>query len=157
MQSHIISQQFNRIFCGLCVPWQITRRILELSQLYAQPNVSAQYNAINNMFFFCELQHYADDDQTPCRIYIHTKKLHFHNCSILPPPPPQSPLLETESQILFVCIIYSNGMSLCLFSIHSLIITVRIISLVCFALLCGWLTLEASLLISTHSYLKEHI
>ena len=52
MQSHIISQQFNRIFCGLCVPWQITRRIFEFSQLYAQPNVSAQYNAINNMFFF---------------------------------------------------------------------------------------------------------
>lgn len=51
MQSHIISQQFNRIFCVLCILWQLTRRILEFSQPYAQPNVSAQYNATNNMFF----------------------------------------------------------------------------------------------------------
>jgi hypothetical protein len=136
MQSHIISQQFNRIFCVLCVPWQLTRRILELSQLYAQPNVSAQYNAINNMFFFLRTA-------TLCRrrlktlqdIYSH-KKLHFHNYSIFPPPSPQLPLLETESQRLFVCIIYSNGMSLSPFFIHSLIITARIISRVCFALLC---------------------
>ena len=137
MQSHIISQQFNRIFCVLCVLWQITRRILEFSPLYAQPNVSAQYNAINNMFFLRTATLCRRRLKTLEDMYSYKKNTIF---TIIPSFPHRHhtspPLEQNHKDCLFASFIQMEYLYP-FFCIHSLIYDhIRIISLVYFALLC---------------------